>query len=318
MGRRALLISTPTAFSGSETGGGLRAIQIQMYLTSLNFQIEHISAEEIQSLDFYDLICVVSFANARLLSKVRGHCDYLWYDATDSWRLTRRSLFRLSPTKEFLRLVRDFVYATAYRKADLVTYCTQRDLEADRCDFATCLVMPNKMKPSSIDHDHGFRFVFVGPHSYPPNRSAIDFLITVVNHPQFDTVPLHIYSQYLGNVSNARNVTFHPSTPFRELYGVNDIHLVPILHGAGMKYKTLVPLSLGLKVISTKEGAIGFIKSENLQVVSSLEEFKDAMVRALKSSSHFQKTPALPEYLIYERDDSPLISKTIDSRIKVT
>ena len=292
MTRRALVVSTPTAFASKETGGGLRSIQLENILKSLNFEVEHISSDSVISSDFFDLICVVSFANAGLLRQFRKRCKFLWYDATDSWRITRNSLFFLNPAKETLRLIRDIYNSKVHNQADLVTYCTLRDMEADHVSGNNCLIIPNRIEAFEVRRDFGFRFVFIGPYTYTPNRIAIHFLMETMRATELCNATLDIYSSGASHLSPARNVRFHPSTSNEDLYGLNDVHLVPLMHGAGMKYKTLVPLSLGLQVISTPEGAVGFARTANLHTVSNLAAFTDMMKKVANSYGH--KNEAFP------------------------
>lgn len=309
--RRALLVSTDSAFRGVETGGGLRSKQIAGMLKSLDFEVTHLPANRISEGVYYDLICVVSFANASVLRQLRKMGKFLWYDATDSWRVTRRSLFALSPGKEVLRLTRDAFYSRAYTVADLVTYCTRRDMHGDNLGIESVFVVPNRIEEFSIDNNFGFRFVFVGPYSYPPNRFAIDFLLNMSGRAFLSKVPFHIYSKDLTRSSYPENVTIHSSISNRELYGINDVHLAPIIHGAGMKYKTLIPISLGLNVISTFEGAVGLSEAPNLHIAKDLTSFLNLMVSIVETHVPISMPPSFLKGTLYEVDESLKVCELI-------
>ena len=146
MSKSALLISTPYAFSNQASGGGLRSLQLIDLLAEAGFNVTHVSASELGKQGSYDLICVVSFPNANLLRRLRKKTNFLWYDSTDSWKLTRKSLFRLDPKLELIRFARDLLYSRRYKYADLVTYCTARDKMADNIKTSKILCIPNKIK----------------------------------------------------------------------------------------------------------------------------------------------------------------------------
>lgn len=317
MNKRALLISTRSAFGGAESGGGLRSIQVERFLKNLNFDVIHVSSSNLVVREHFDLICVVSFANAHLLNELKNYCNFLWFDATDSWRVTRKSLFLQEPSKEILRLIRDAIYSRAYRAANLITFCTLRDLEAEKLRSANVFVLPNKYEPEKINQDYGFRFVFAGPFSYLPNKKAIDFLVKTMGTRDFESTRLHVYSGMKMDYPRTENVSFESSQPFRKLYGISDIHLVPIEHGAGMKFKTLIPLSLGIKVISTPEGAVGLLPNSNLQLATNLNNFVELMHHSYLAYSPVRREPILPDKLAYEVDDSMVISRFIDTMITI-
>ena len=57
----------------------------------------------------------------------------------------------------------------------------------------------------------------------------------------------------------------------------SDIHIAPIIVGAGIKNKVANPLYNGLLVISTSEGANGIMPHKNLKVSKDLDEFISIM-----------------------------------------
>lgn len=306
MSKTALLISTPYAFRNQASGGWLRSLQLYELLAEAGFNVTHISASELGKHGSHDLICVVSFANASLLRRLRKRTDFLWYDSTDSWKLTRKSLFRLDPKLELIRFARDLLYSRRYKYSDLVTYCTLRDKMADHVKSSKMLCIPNKIRVFPVENDYGPRFVFVGPDDYEPNRKSIQFLIEIMQDPKLSMMKLHIYGNTVEN-SKFHNIVYHPWATDGELYGKSDIHLVPVKHGAGMKYKTLVPLSLNLRVISTIEGAVGIAGNPNLIVVKNLDEFFQAMLDEASNQDLMTEPLESNSRLIYQFDESVLL-----------
>ena len=93
----------------------------------------------------------------------------------------------------------------------------------------------------------------------------------------FATRKLHIYgesSQYKGA---HKDVFIEGEAEDCELYGKRDIHLAPIWSGAGIKYKCFIPLALGIRVISSKEGANGIKQNSNIRVCGTKFEFGQAI-----------------------------------------
>ena len=316
MSKTALLISTPYAFRNQASGGWLRSLQLYDLLAEAGFNVTHISASELGKNGSHDLICVVSFANASLLRRLRKRTDFLWYDSTDSWKLTRKSLFRLDPKLELIRFARDLLYSRRYKYSDLVTYCTLRDKMADNFKASKILCIPNKIKVFPIENDYGPRFVFAGSADYEPNRKAIQFLIEIMQDPKLSLMKLHIYGNAVEN-SKFHNIVYHPWATDGELYGKSDIHLVPIMHGAGMKYKTLVPLSLNLRVISTIEGSVGIRENPKLWIVEDLRQFHEALLTIVSDVAEISENPSTSTPSLSFFDQTSLLISILDGlRIK--
>jgi hypothetical protein len=88
------------------------------------------------------------------------------------------------------------------------------------------------------------------------------------------------------------------------MYFENDIHLAPLESGAGLKLKVAVPLTNGLRVISTPEGANGFRQNSNLFFAADEKSFAS---RILELSGVFNSNEGLAESSIYEDDGSEQI-----------
>ena len=255
-----------------------RIDEIARYLNKLNYEVEFLKIGEKPKLEKYDLICISSFANAFQILKYRRKTAFLWFDAMDSWKLTRKTFFFDDPVRETLKLVRDFIGAMYFERANLITYCSFRDaLNDGKVSDKTFIFPPAQRKKAKLSN-FGPRYVFVGPSSYPPNREAFIFLNSLACEGYFDEVKLHVYGESSDYNENHHNIKLHGNEIDQNIYGLEDVHLVPIWRGAGIKYKTLIPLSQGITVISTLEGANGIAKVDNLIVAQS----KGAFARLLK------------------------------------
>ncbi len=67
------------------------------------------------------------------------------------------------------------------------------------------------------------------------------------------------------------------------MYFENDIHLAPIVDGAGVKNKVLIPYLLGITVLTTEEGANGLEPKSNL-VVTAIEDFRTKLDDILENT----------------------------------
>jgi hypothetical protein len=273
---RALVVGTNTAVRNNFSGANRRVVDIADFLTTLKYEVT--TDKHIARNSNYDLICIVSYSNARQIKRARRHCKILWFDATDSWTVTHKSLRYRTTFKGLLRILRDILMTKYSKNADLVSFCSKRDADHHRNSnkhvFQFCHTQPSWRELP----DFGERFVFTGPSDYLPNRRAVQWLVEVFNnHPNIKTKLIVFGSGY--SFPNTARVEFVVGARDEELYGRRDTHLVPIFEGAGVKYKCLYPVALGLKTISTPEGANGLLReTSNLILAETKELFEQALI----------------------------------------
>jgi hypothetical protein len=292
--KRALLIAKVST-ENRKSGISNRVEQISDFLNEMGFEVEISSNSGSSKSDYYDLICISSFSNASHILSARSRCDFLWFDAMDSWRLTRKTLFLHDPPKEFLKVLRDGFGRLFVRLPDLITYCSRRDSAADKSDKRKTLILGPVGNRGIEKKDFGRRYVFVGPSHYFPNQEAVRFLFKLARLGIFQETKLHLYGASDKYKDSHVDVYVHGLSVDSELYGVSDIHLVPIWKGAGIKYKTFTPLSLGIKVISTREGANGLNTNPSLIICNSKEDFLYALCTVEPVSAHPNKIVPLLE-----------------------
>jgi hypothetical protein len=166
---------------------------------------------------------------------------------------------------EALKYLRDWLILSRTPKLDLITFISDRDRRAEHRWLARrgpAFVIPNRLPSEKVNKTEAVRLVFVGPGNYIPNKHALKFLGHVL-----DQLPANIFIDVFGDnpkVKNQPQLRFHGYSESDALYSEQDIHLVPITSGAGIKNKSAIPLSLGLRVIATSEGANGLAQNENL------------------------------------------------------
>jgi hypothetical protein len=127
--KRALVIATELATNGLESGASLRVNSIQGVLASVDFAVSVVPRKNARkALDQkWDLIVLVSFSTAKFLRHARRNTPCLWFDPTDSWKLTRFSLIRKGEIKQILALMRDYYYLLRTPKIDILTFISKRD-----------------------------------------------------------------------------------------------------------------------------------------------------------------------------------------------
>jgi hypothetical protein len=122
------------------------------------------------------------------------------------------------------------------------------------------------------------RFVFIGSTRYKPNRDGLILLLQKLRFGLHACLleKIHIYGEvddFL--VAMYPEVCWHGYANYDGF--VSDIHIAPIIVGAGIKNKVANPLYNGLLVISTVEGANGIMPHKNLKVSKDLDEFISIM-----------------------------------------
>jgi hypothetical protein len=284
--KTALVIGTKFATNNFHNGGSKRIMTVSSILETLDYEVRIISVDDYMStkLGLQDVIVVVSFASAKSLCKAKAESKFLWFDPTDSWKTSRLSRIRKGEFKQFAGLIRDIFYLQKKIKVDLITFISRRDLNREfqfvKATAMQALIVPNKLEEFQMTKSFYRRILFVGDGKYGPNRQAEFFLSRVADHlPQGMRIQVigagyknrYPKLDYLGEVSN------------EDLYHSDDIHIAPIFSGAGIKNKVLEPLSLGLNVITSIEGASGLVRSQNLFICKKPSEFAWSIIEIMNS-----------------------------------
>ena len=285
--KTALVIATPTAVNGSVSGASLRVATIRHLLEEAGCETTIVSsAESGNHLEqSWDVVALVSFSTAIRATAARKKCKLLWLDCTDSWKLSRLSMARHGSIGEALKYLRDWLVLSRTPKLDLITFISDRDRRAEHRWLARrgpAFVIPNCLPKERVNKSDTVRLVFVGPGNYGPNIRALKFLEHVL-----DRLPANIFIDVFGDNPKGKShsrLRFHGYTDSHALYSEQDIHLVPITSGAGIKNKSAIPLSLGLRVIATSEGANGLAQNENLFIENDPNGFAARILQLITKS----------------------------------
>ena len=309
---RVLIIGTEVATNEFESGASLRLNGIRDLLEQCQLKVTVVSRSE--SDDYlkkdWDLVVLVSFATAKFLRKARKSSKLLWFDSTDSWRLTRLSLLRSGDLKQIPILIRDLLWLWTAPRLDMLTFITRRDAEAEKTWWAkrlNPLVFPVQNLERRINPSTETRLIFVGDGKYGPNIRAMKFLTKVLDYLPTNQ-QIHVYGRGFKTVDS--RFVLHGYCTKEEMYFENDIHLAPIESGTGLKLKVAVPLSSGLRVIATPEGANGFTQNSNLFLASDEKTFA---LQVLKLSSVSNLNAGTARDGIYEEDSTEQIRDWINT-----
>ncbi len=291
--RNALVIGTDVATNGLESGGSLRVDTIRTIIEKAGIEVTVTSKSKVNDfLSFnWDLIVIVSYSCSRLLTQARDKTSNLWFDPTDSWRLSRLSLLRAGQISQLPRLFRDLFWLSRGPKIDLLTFISQRDALTEQYWWQrriNPLILPIFELNRKVLQGEGSRLVFVGDGKYVANRKSLDFLEEVLRYLPL-SFEIHLFGDSLKH-SNPRFKSYGYVSK-SELYRTRDIHLVPIKFGSGLKLKAAVPLWNGLPVVATIEGANGLSLGGSLFVGNTPKEFAKEILVAQKSRDSFLLNP---------------------------
>jgi hypothetical protein len=311
---RALIIGTKAATSKFESGASVRVNNIKDFLKESKFSVTLTNSSDLTQLKFgsWDLIVVVSHANASVLKLARKHTKFLWFDSTDSTLASRTSSLRKGDLKQLFLLLREIFNLRTSPELDLLTYVSKSDSTCDSFCLPhqnAALIFPLNDLSREVETTRDKRLVFIGDGSYRPNRLALKFISEVLKHYNLD-YPVHVYGKDYRPVSG--NFYFHGYTERGLIYKSEDIHLAPRIAGAGINLKVAIPLANGLKVITNPNGANGILPMEELLVARNQAEFAKMMVRVMTPDwkPRLSKNRLLE---IFESDDKILINKILSN-----
>lgn len=308
--RRALLIGTRTALSSFESGASLRINTITKLLIQHGFEVtlrNNFTFETKQNIQ-WDLIAVVSYSSANALKKVRNQTDFLWFDPTDSWTLSRWSMIKFGSLDHLPALIRDSWFVWTAPKLDLITFISSRDKNKEVLWWKNRIepyVIPNVELKREVLPSMGIRLVFIGDGHYAPNAQAVNFLEKLqVLDPHLP--PIHVYGKGYSVKKNSK-IVFHGYQDSANMYYRDDIHVLPIFSGAGIKNKVVIALESGLRVITTREGANGIGWNPLLSVVATEREF----ITAIKENSLFGDVEESGSQIRYFEDQTQQLKEDL-------
>ncbi len=305
--KSALIIATELAKSDFESGASLRVASILELVQKEGFVAKVVSRSDakVALKSRWDLIVIVSFSTARFLRSARKKTKNLWFDSSDSWTITRVSLFRSGDAKQILLLIRDLFWLWTSPKIDFITFITMQDAQKEKFWWKR-RVLPSVLPIHGLDRNvltgPESRLVFIGDGGYKPNQDAINFLRETLDWLASDT-KIHLFGKGMTDMDS--RFVRHGYVHREQLYFSQDIHLAPVLFGAGLKSKVAIPLWNGLRVIATPISANGFVSRKGLTIAQDPKGFAEQISRMLKNQNS-QIAPK-PRGEIYQYDQTSLV-----------
>lgn len=288
---KILIIGNREALNGKISGASLRLEAIESVCSDLGAEIDlkKASLESIKTSKKYDLIVFCSFSVIWTLNFFRYRRKNIWIDFTDSVLGTLGYQIRMHyPFRKIGSSLRALISVLFLRKVKVISHISLRDSLRDSCLLVkkteALYIFPNQPVHFTFSQSKELRFVFMGTLNYLPNSRGLLALLNFLIKNDYEHLmkKIHVF----GEVSTLLRSKY----PMVHWHGYNDylanqqdVHIAPILEGAGIKNKVTNPIFNGLQVITTIEGANGLIPRGNLSICTSLEEFTAAMSKADKT-----------------------------------
>jgi hypothetical protein len=261
---------------------------------------------------YWDVIVVVSYSSARILRQARKQSKFLWFDSTDSWTVSRISLFKAGDFKQIFILMRDLYWVWNSPKIDLVTFITKRDAFAEKMWWKSRtepLIFPILDLERKVNSSGNVRYVFVGDGNYGPNKKALAYLSKVLDYLK-DGVIVDVYGENFR--SKDPRFRMHGYRKNSEIYFARDIHLAPITSGAGLKLKVAIPLFNGLHVVTSPGGANGFKVNRLLNLATTPKIFATAIAKIVSENDFKDESDGFIS--LFEHDDSEKLLEILKTR----
>ncbi|MEZ4923031.1 MAG: glycosyltransferase family 4 protein [Crocinitomicaceae bacterium] len=138
-------------------------------------------------------------------------------------------------------------------------------------------VLPNK----NLKKNHLFH---IGAMNWEPNKEAINWFIDSV-FPKISKLDIEIHlagramPKSMFDIANDQLIVHGEVENAQDFMNANDIMIVPLLSGSGMRIKIIEAMALGKAVISTSVGAegIAYTNNENIIIADSAKDFAKAI-----------------------------------------
>ena len=220
------------------------------------------------------------------------------------------------------------------KKIDLLLPISQLDAKKFRSlgYKGTCLSLPIGIKnKSSLDIDTSnytkpYNIGFIGSLDWIPNQEGLVWFMDNVwtkFHKKNPKHQLHIAGrntpEWIKN-SNWPSTTIHGEVPSAEAFTTNNqIMVIPLLSGSGMRAKILEALSLGRNIVTTSVGVEG-IDAQDLEAVyvaDNAEDFTQHLENLVQQNGELKRNGQKAKSLILERYDSDLIGKRLSDKYRL-
>ena len=174
-------------------------------------------------------------------------------------------------------------------------------------------VYPEAFTPKYEIEGHP-KFYHIGSMNWMPNEEGIRWFINEVLPKTIEKVPTFVYHlagrnmpEWLTTLNNP-NVDVIGEVPDAKAFvAENDVAIVPLLAGSGIRIKIIESMAMGKTIITTRVGAEGILYDEEVNII--IAENKAKMVEAIRS---INENPQIAERI--GREARKLVENTYDNR----
>ena len=132
------------------------------------------------------------------------------------------------------------------------------------------------------------KFYHIGSMNWMPNEEGIRWFIDEVLPKTIEKVPDFVYHlagrnmpEWLKEMKNPHIDVIGEVPDAKEFVSQNDVAIVPLLSGSGIRIKIIESMAMGKTVITTRVGAEGILYDEEVNLI--IAENKAKMVEAIRS-----------------------------------
>ena len=132
------------------------------------------------------------------------------------------------------------------------------------------------------------KFHHIGSMNWMPNEEGIRWFIDEVLPKTIEKVPDFVYHlagrnmpEWLKEMKNPHVDVIGEVPDAKEFVSKNDVAIVPLLSGSGIRIKIIESMAMGKTVITTRVGAEGILYDEEVNLI--IAENKAKMVEAIRS-----------------------------------
>ena len=174
-------------------------------------------------------------------------------------------------------------------------------------------VYPETFTPKSEIEGHP-KFYHIGSMNWIPNEEGIRWFIDEVLPKTIEKVPTFVYHlagrnmpEWLTTLNNPNVEVIGEVPDAKAFVAENDVAIVPLLAGSGIRIKIIESMAMGKTVITTRVGAEGILYDEEVNII--IAENKAKMVEAIRS---INENPQIAERI--GREARKLVENTYDNR----
>ncbi len=226
-------------------------------------------------------------SNANIILRAHNVEHLIWEriaDETSFWpkRMYIRHLARTLKKYEL----------SAINQVDGIAAITRKDAAFFRRTCSKPVVdIPYGVYPEQFEPNYEIegkpKFYHIGSMNWTPNEEGIRWFIENVLDDLLIKVPDFVYhlagrnmSQWMHELDNPHLDVVGEVKDASEFVGSNNVAIVPLLSGSGIRIKIIESMALGKTVITTRVGAEGILYDEDANII--IAETKAKMIEAIR------------------------------------